>query len=76
MLLFDDISYYYYQELTYLRIILYTGSGETLISAMAEVSTRLDPPGVFDFQNPEGWSKWKGRFEQFRLASGLSKSDK
>jgi hypothetical protein len=35
-------------------------------------SIRLQPPPAFDFHNPDEWLRWKRRFEQFRLASGLS----
>ena len=35
-------------------------------------SVRLQPPSSFDFKNPDEWPRWKRRFEQFRLASGLS----
>jgi len=35
-------------------------------------SVRLQPPSSFDFKNPDEWPKWKRRFQQFRLASGLS----
>ena len=35
-------------------------------------SVRLQPPSSFDFRNPDEWPRWKRRFEQFRLASGLS----
>ena len=33
---------------------------------------RLDPPGNFNFKEPDSWPKWKAIFTQFRLASGLS----
>ena len=33
---------------------------------------RLDPPALFDFTRPDEWPRWKRRFEQFRLASGLA----
>ena len=33
---------------------------------------RFDPPGNFNFKEPDSWPKWKARFTQFRLASGLS----
>ena len=33
---------------------------------------RLDPPGNFNFKEPDSWPKWKARFTQFRLALGLS----
>ena len=36
---------------------------------MAEI--RLQPPEAFDFKNPDHWSQWMRRFQQFRVASGL-----
>lgn len=33
---------------------------------------RLDPPEAFNFCSPDEWPRWKKRFQQFRLASGLS----
>ena len=42
-------------------------------TAMANYNVPLQPPGAFRFDNPDEWAKWKCRFEQFRLASGLSK---
>ena len=33
----------------------------------------LHPPQSFNFKTPDQWSRWKKRFEQFRLASGLNK---
>ena len=38
-------------------------------------SVRLQPPSSFDFKQPDEWPKWKRRFEQFRLASGLKAED-
>ena len=38
-------------------------------------TVRLQPPEQFDFKNPDGWNRWKRRFEQFRVASGLSQED-
>ena len=35
-------------------------------------SLNLRAPAAFNFSKPEEWRKWKIRFEQFRLASGLS----
>ena len=35
-------------------------------------SLRLQPPAPFPFHQPDEWAKWKRRFEQFCLASGLS----
>ena len=34
-------------------------------------SLRLQPPTQFDFKNLDEWPRWKRRFEQFQLASGL-----
>ena len=34
---------------------------------------RLEPPEAFCFKNPDGWSRWIRRFEQFRVTSGLDK---
>ena len=31
----------------------------------------LQPPEQFDFKRPNEWLRWKKRFEQFRIASGL-----
>ena len=38
-------------------------------------SIHLEPPSSFPFETPDEWPKWKKRFEQFRLASGLSSED-
>lgn len=35
-------------------------------------SIRLDPPEQFDFKQPDNWSAWKKRFDQYQIASGLS----
>ena len=35
-------------------------------------SLRLDVPEQFDFRSPDDWPRWKNRFEQFCLASGLA----
>ena len=32
---------------------------------------RLEPPEAFNFKNPDEWSRWIRRFEQFHVASGL-----
>ena len=34
--------------------------------------THLRPPIAFNFHDPQGWTKWIARFDQYRLASGLS----
>ena len=33
----------------------------------------LQPPAPFDFSKPVDWPKWIKRFEQYRVAPGLSK---
>ena len=33
----------------------------------------LQPPVSFNFAKPDEWPKWNERFEQYRVASGLSK---
>ena len=38
-------------------------------------SFKLEPPESFDFSKPDGWNRWKRRFEQFRVASGLANED-
>ena len=32
---------------------------------------RLQPPEPFNFKQPNEWTRWKRRFEQYRVASGL-----
>ena len=39
---------------------------------MAQI--RLEPPEPFNFRKPDDWSRWKRRFQQFRVASGLSEA--
>ena len=36
------------------------------------MAVRLEPSGNFNFREPDSWPRWKARFEQFRIASGLS----
>ena len=40
---------------------------------MASFNTSLSPPAAFPFDTPDQWPKWKRRFEQYRVAAGLSK---
>ena len=40
---------------------------------MAQI--RLQPPDPFNFRDPEDWPRWKRRFQQFRVASGLVEED-
>ena len=35
----------------------------------------LEPPGYFKFRTPDDWLRWKRRFEQFRVTSGLATKD-
>jgi len=39
---------------------------------MAQIT--LQQPEQFNFRNPDDWSRWKRRFQQFREASGLSEA--
>ena len=39
---------------------------------MALANVQLKPPELFDFKQPDNWTRWKRRFEQFRVASGLA----
>ena len=39
---------------------------------MAEI--RLQPPDPFNFKVPDDWPRWRRRFEQFRVASGLKEA--
>ena len=45
--------------------------------AITRVSTNiaLQPPEKFCFRNPDGWLKWKRRFQQFLTASCLDKQN-
>ena len=36
---------------------------------------QVQTPKNFNFKNPDSWPSWKKRFEQFRIASGLSATD-
>lgn len=36
---------------------------------MAQI--HLQTPDPFNFKDPDDWPRWKRRFEQFRVASGL-----
>ena len=36
---------------------------------------RLEPPDPFNFRQPDDWPRWKRRFTQFRIASGLADAD-
>ena len=34
--------------------------------------SHIRPPAAFNFREPQGWTRWITRFDQYRLASGLS----
>ena len=38
-------------------------------------SATLQAPGPIQFNSPDKWPKWRRRFEQYRVASGLAKED-
>ena len=38
-------------------------------------SATLQALGPFQFNSPDEWLKWRRRFEQYRVASGLAKED-
>ena len=40
---------------------------------MAKFNATLSALTVFPFDTPDYWPKWRRRFEQYRLALGLSK---
>ena len=44
-------------------------------SGVAMADSRLVPPQQFDFRKPDEWPWWLRRFEQYRVASGLSTED-
>ena len=41
--------------------------------SMASFTVSLSQPPPFPFDSPDLWPKWKRRFEQYRIAAGLSK---
>ena len=55
-------------------IILHGGSGEQVRDYQRMAQLRLEPPEPFNFRTPDDWPRWKRRFEQFRIASGLAGS--
>ena len=46
-----------------------------MATANVKPSYQITPPEPFDFSAPKEWPKWIRRFERFRQASQLSKSD-
>ncbi len=45
------------------------------ITVNVTTNVPLLTPEKFNFKNPDGWQKWKRRFEQFLSASGLSSKE-
>ena len=42
---------------------------------MAYSASVLQTPAPFPFNSPDKWPKWKRYFEQYHVASGLTKED-
>ena len=42
-------------------------------TVVASYNASLSPMAAFPFETPDVWPKWRCRFEQYRVASGLSK---
>ena len=55
------------------RYIILHGGSVVIKPRMAQI--RLQTPDAFNFKEPEEWPRWKRRFEQFRVASGLKGED-
>ena len=39
---------------------------------MAALNIQLEPPDPFPFKVPDQWQRWRKRFDQYQLSSGLS----
>ena len=48
-------------------VMLHGDSSEIIMAA----GIHLKAPESFNFQTPDEWPRWRKRFEQFRIASGL-----
>ena len=46
-----------------------------MTASSSTYNVSLQPPPPFNFSSPDEWPKWRRRFEQFRVASGLCKED-
>ena len=55
------------------HVTLHGGSADPHADKMAGI--QLKPPELFNFQNPDDWTRWRDRFEQFRVAFGLADED-
>ena len=54
----------------FLTVIIHGGSSDrTLAFVMATIQLQTPPP--FNFKTTDDWPRWRRRFEQFRVASGL-----
>ena len=41
---------------------------------MSEPHIPLQPPSPFNFKSPDNWPRWRRRFEQLRVTTGLAES--
>ena len=41
----------------------------------AQPNAQLQPPENFDVRRPDEWPRWKRRFEQYLVATGLDKGE-
>ena len=46
--------------------------GGSRVPTLVMAQLNLRPPEPFDFHNPDDWPRWKRRFEQYRVAAGLT----
>ena len=46
--------------------------GRVADQPIAMQGSNLQPPQPFNFKTPDDWPRWQRRFEQYRVASGLS----
>ena len=53
-------------------LINYANANATWWQRFDMAGIRLEPPEPFDFRQPQSWNQWKRRFDQYRVASGLS----
>ena len=64
----------YFEIIQLSQSIPHGGSGDRTSSMMFEPHIPLQPPVAFNFKSPDEWSRWRRRFEQFHIASGLEDS--
>ena len=46
--------------------------GSSGVPTLVMAQLHLPPPDPFNFRNPDDWPRWKRRFEQYRVAAGLT----